>query len=398
MLCPRAAYAGPRDAEHPGEGPGTGPGGGGDPAAAGDPGGRGAGAGCGNSADDPEPLPRAEGARQHPDDHPQPDGGRLVPGAGHKPGGAGPGMLPGGDPPLRGDGDRDRGIRPRGPVRGGKRAVPVFQHGGGTERKPGPVRPALPEGIHLPGTPGGLAEPPGRMPAGRAAHAAGRGGGLGEAGRAGQAAGVRRGGDRRLPQGAGQPGGGRLPQGGPGGEGRAAADLQPGRVHEGIRLRMRGRGGDLAGAGEPLRSGHRPGGAGGRAVRKGADDAGNARRGRAGIPFPARGGEPHLFRQKRAGGGNRPGAAAGRHAGAGRGRMRPADGRGADAPGGGNARAPGQGRHGPVGGGGRDAYAAGNGRGKRSGSPGRNSGRGQNPAGPGGGAAQEPEPDGGHPV
>ena len=46
--------------------------------------------------------------------------------------------------------------------------IEVFGHGAQcvAERKPGPVRPALPEGIHLSGTERRVAEPPGRLPAG----------------------------------------------------------------------------------------------------------------------------------------------------------------------------------------------------------------------------------------
>ena len=60
----------------------------------------------------------------------------------------------------------DRGFCPRSPVRRGQRTLPVLQHGGRTKRQPGPVRPALPDGIQLPGAQRRLAQPPGRMPAG----------------------------------------------------------------------------------------------------------------------------------------------------------------------------------------------------------------------------------------
>ena len=60
--------------------------------------------GPGRAADCPAAFPGTDGARKHPDGHTQPDRGNLVRQAGNQQGCAGTGMLPGGNPEVRGYG------------------------------------------------------------------------------------------------------------------------------------------------------------------------------------------------------------------------------------------------------------------------------------------------------
>ena len=185
---------------------------------------------------------------------------------------------------MRGRGHRDRGLRPWRAVRGLLRPVPDVQPGGRAQRQPGLVRPALSAALaagrrgglspvhegpvrHLgPGTPSGRG---GGQPQDRGPPQAGgvrgrhRGGLPAGSGRA-----VRRGTLRR----AASPGG-------------AGSDVQPRRLHPGLRSR-RGRGGaDVPRPAEP----HRRAGGGLPPGRPGDAGQGRAECRRAGAAGPGRG-------------------------------------------------------------------------------------------------------------
>ena len=204
--------------------------------------------------------------------------------------------------------DRDRNLRPRRAVRGLLGAVPDVQPGGRPQRQSGAVRPALPPAL-ADGRAGGVsALPQGPVRAGRPGRAARRRGEQPQDRGTDEARGV-----RGRHRGGLSPGAGRA--GSRAGQPRrrersrrAQADVQPRRLHPGLRAGGEGRGTHVSRAAQP------PGRAGGQLPQKRRDPAGRGRgnRRRAGpAPGGDRGCARKAVRPRRGAGKMRPGQARG---------------------------------------------------------------------------------------